>query len=38
MSADPWEPWLTELEGACDAGEGGRLHGPPGAWRPEVPG
>lgn len=25
MSADPWEPWLTELEGACDAGEGGRL-------------
>jgi hypothetical protein len=24
MSADPWEPWLTELEGACDAGDGGR--------------
>jgi hypothetical protein len=22
MSADPWEPWLTELEGACDAGDG----------------
>lgn len=25
MSADPWEPWLAELEGACDAGDGGRV-------------
>jgi len=24
MSANPWEPWLAELEGACDAGDGGR--------------
>jgi hypothetical protein len=25
MSADPWEPRLAELEGARDAGDGGRL-------------
>src|SRR5579864_3662822 len=25
MSADPWEPWLAELEGACNAGDGGRV-------------
>lgn len=24
MSADLWEPWLAEVEGACDAGDGAR--------------
>jgi len=25
MSADPWEPWLAELESASDVGDGGRV-------------
>lgn len=27
MTADPWEPWLTDLEEACDRGDEARLAG-----------